>query len=64
MDNVRTFFAIIKAYMIINILITPKGFANGGFFFSPFMTILACGIEMFSTLRLVNIANERKIYSF
>lgn len=36
-----TFFALIKGYCAIVILILPKGFQNGGYIFSPIMLILS-----------------------
>ena len=53
MDNIRTFFALVKSYMAINILLTPRSLVNGGYILSPFALIIACSIECFGSIRLI-----------
>lgn len=64
MDNLRVFFALIKGYMAINILMTPKNFSKGGFLLSPILMIVGVLLESFGTIRLIKIAKDRGIYSF
>lgn len=42
MSRMQTFFAMLKCYCAINVLLTPKSFANGGFLLSPIALIFAC----------------------
>ena len=56
MGNLSTFFAIVKAYMAINILLTPRSFVNGGYLLSPFALLIAFLIEGMSSFRMVNVA--------
>ena len=64
MSNLRTYFALVKAYMAINILLTPRSFVNGGYFFSPIAMIIATIFESFSSVRLVNVALELQVFSY
>ena len=64
MDNLRTYFALVKAYMAINILLTPRSFVNGGYLLSPFALIIACAIESFGSVRIIHIAKEKGIFSY
>ena len=58
MSNIRTYFALVKAYMAIGILLTPRSFVNGGYVLSPLALIVATAFECFSSMRLVNVALE------
>lgn len=42
MSRMQTFFAMLKCYCAINVLLTPKSFANGGFLLSPIVLVIAC----------------------
>ena len=64
MSNVRTYFALVKAYMAIGILLTPRSFVNGGYLLSPLALLFATAFESFSSIRLVNIALQTQIYSY
>ena len=64
MDNLRTYFALVKAYMAISILLTPRSFVNGGYLLSPFALAIACAIESLGSVRLVHIAREKGIFSY
>ena len=56
MSNFKAWFAIVKCYMAISILITPRSFVNGGYLMSPFALIIVTCIESFSSWRLVRVA--------
>ena len=53
MSNCKTFFALIKSYMAINILLTPRSFVNGGYVLSPCALITATCIEQMGSIRLI-----------
>jgi hypothetical protein len=50
---VATFFAILKGYCAIVILIIPKAFQNGGYIFSPLCLLASCYLTTLCTLKLV-----------
>ena len=64
MSNLRTYFAIVKVYMVINILLTPQSFTNGGYLLSPLAVTLGFMIEAMSSFRLVGVALETGIFSY
>lgn len=59
-----TFFAIIKSYTTLNIFALPIGFKCGGWLFSPIVLIIALFFELICAIKLVNVANKLKIYSY
>jgi amino acid permease len=60
----QTFFAIIKAYTTLNIFIIPIGFKQGGYLFSPIVLALACFFELTCAIKITEVANKVKIYSY
>lgn len=60
----QTFFAILKAYCAINVLLLPLSFVNGGFILSPIMMIIACFFETLCAIRLSTVAYKYKIWSY
>ena len=64
MGPLATFFAIIKAYSAINVLLLPLSFAEGGYILSPCAMAFACFFESMSAARLTKVANKYKIFSY
>ena len=58
MGPVKTFFAIIKAYCAINVLLLPRAFANGGYLLSPIAMMTACFFEALCAARLTSVAHQ------
>ena len=58
MGTFGTFFAIIKAYCAINVLLLPRSFANGGYLLSPLAMIFACVFETMCAVRLTTVAQQ------
>jgi hypothetical protein len=52
MTPVQAFFAILKAYCVINILLLPKAFQNGGYILSPIVVVIACIFEGLCAIKL------------
>ena len=64
MNNFKTFFAVIKAYCAINVLMLPMQFANGGYLLSPIMLIVACFFECLCAIKLSEIAIKYNMFSY
>jgi len=64
MGTCETFFAVIKAYCAINVLLLPRSFANGGYMLSPLALMVACFFESLCAARLSSVAHEYRIYSY
>ena len=64
LNNIETFFAIIKGYMSINVLLVPRAFVNGGFVLSPLAVLLATCFEATCAVKLSNIAFKYKVYNY
>ena len=64
MGTTQAFFAILKAYCAINVLLLPLSFRDGGYILSPFAMAFACFFEALSASRLTTVANKYKIYSY
>lgn len=64
MGPVKTFFAIIKAYCAINVLLLPYSFAQGGYILSPCAMALAVFFEALCAARLTKVAARFDIYSY
>jgi len=60
----QTFFAILKAYCAINVLLLPKAFKNGGFVLSPLAMLVAVFFETLCAVRLSTVSHKHKIYSY
>lgn len=56
MNSYQTFFAVIKAYCAINVLLLPRSFANGGYMLSPASMLFACFFETLCAVRLTSVA--------
>jgi hypothetical protein len=52
MSRMQTFFAMLKCYCAINILLTPKSFANGGFLLSPIALVCASVFQTICAIKL------------
>jgi proton-coupled amino acid transporter len=50
---VKTYFALLKGYCAIVILIIPKAFQNGGWLFSALALLFSCFLTTICTLKLV-----------
>lgn len=50
---IKTFFALLKGYCAIVILIIPKAFQNGGYLFSAITLLISCMLTTICTLKLV-----------
>ena len=64
MGPVATFFAIVKAYSAINVLLLPLAFSEGGYILAPCAMAFACFFEALSAARLSTVALEYKIFSY
>ena len=64
MGTFKTFFAVLKAYCAINVLLLPCSFANGGYLLSPIAMIVACFFEALCAARLTSVAQQYEIYSY
>lgn len=56
MNSYQTFFAVVKAYCAINVLLLPRSFVNGGYLLSPVMMLIACFFETLCAMRLTTVA--------
>lgn len=56
MSPCQAYFAIIKAYCAINVLLLPKAFRNGGYLFSPACLIISCIFECTCAIKLSQCA--------
>ena len=52
MDMGQAYFALIKAYCAINVLLLPKAFKNGGWLLSPLSLMVACVFEATCAIKL------------
>ena len=64
LTNFRAFFALLKAYVAISILLTPRAFVNGGYVMSPFALIFATLCESLCTYRMASVALDLEVYSY
>jgi amino acid permease len=64
MNNFKTFFAVIKAYCAINVLMLPMQFMNGGYLLSPIMLVIACFFECLCAIKLSQIAIKYNTFSY
>jgi hypothetical protein len=64
MGKLATFFAVIKAYCAINVLLLPLSFVNGGYLLSPAAMLVAVFFEGLCAVRLANLANKFGIFSY
>lgn len=52
MNMGQAYFALIKAYCAINVLLLPKAFKNGGWLLSPPSLMVACIFESACAIKL------------
>ena len=64
MSDTKTFFALVKAYCAINVLLLPLSFAEGGYILSPFAMAVALFFMALCAARLTSMAAEFGIYSY
>jgi len=64
MGTYETFFAIMKAYCAINVLLLPISFKNGGYILSPICMLFACFFETLCAIRLADVANMHGIWTY
>lgn len=64
MGTVRTFFAVLKAYCAINVLLLPRSFVNGGYMLSPISMLVAVFFESLCAARLTTVAHKYGIFSY
>ena len=64
MGTFMTFFTLIKAYCAINVLLLPLSFRNGGYILSPVMMVVACFFQTLCAIRLSEVANKYKIWTY
>lgn len=64
MGTTKTFFAVMKAYCAINVLLLPRSFVNGGYLLSPLAMMVAFFFESLCAVRLTNVANSQGIFSY
>ena len=60
----ETFFAVLKAYCAINVLLLPLSFKNGGYLLSPICMMAACFFETLCAIRLSDVANKYNIWTY
>ena len=64
MTTFQTFFALLKAYCAINVLLLPLSFKNGGYILSPVMMIIACCFMTLCAIQLATVAKAYNIYNY
>ena len=64
MGPITTFFAVLKAYCAINVLLLPCAFANGGYFLSPCSMFVACFFEGLCAYKLCKVGVAYSISSY
>ena len=58
MNTCQTFFAVVKAYCAINVLLLPRSFVSGGYMLSPIAMMVACFFEALCAARLTTVAQQ------
>ena len=58
MSPTQTFFAIVKAYCAINVLLLPMSFGEGGYILSPIAMLIALFFQGLSAAQLTTLAKE------
>ena len=64
MGTVTTFFAVLKAYCAINVLLLPCSFASGGYLLSPIAMCIACFFEGMCAFKLCKVGVQYGISSY
>ena len=64
MNACMTYFAIMNGYTTMSLFTLPIGFKYGGWIFSPIVLLVACFVETFAAVRLIQAARVAKIYSY
>ena len=64
MGTMATYFAVLKGYCSINVLLLPRSFVNGGFVLSPIMLCVSCTLECTCAVLVSKIALKYGIYDY
>ena len=64
MNAVQTFFAIIKGYCAVVIILLPNAFKSGGYIFSPIMIAVSGALTTRCALKLVDCGIKTKIMNY
>jgi len=64
MNSCQAYFALLKAYCAINVLLLPKAFKNGGWFLSPIALIISCTFEGTCAIKLSQCGNFTGMISY
>ena len=64
MPPTQTFFAIVKAYCAINVLLLPMSFGEGGYILAPIAMLIALFFQGLSAAQLTSLARKYSIYSY
>ena len=64
MGTIKTFFAILKAYCAINVLLLPMSFTEGGYIVSPLAMLVGCLFETNSAVKLSKIAIKYQMFTY
>ena len=64
MGPVKAYFAIMKAYCSVNVLLLPMTWTKGGYMLSPFALIFACFFEGLASVKLAQVAIKHQVFSY
>lgn len=64
MSSGQAYFALLKAYCAINVLLLPKSFRNGGYVLSPIALITSCFFECTCAIKLSQCALTPEMSQF
>ena len=64
MSKLGAYFALLKAYCAVNVLLLPLSFVNGVYLLSPIAILVACFFETLCAVRLSHVANRYKLFSY
>mmetsp|Transcript_32233 Transcript_32233/g.49316 ORF Transcript_32233/g.49316 Transcript_32233/m.49316 type:complete len:157 (+) Transcript_32233:722-1192(+) len=64
MNSLQAYFALLKAYCAINVLLLPKAFKNGGYLLSPIALIISCTFEGTCAVKLSQCGNFTGLISY
>ena len=64
MNSFQAYFALLKAYCAINVLLLPKAFKNGGYVLSPIALIISCTFEGTCAIKLSQCGNFTGMISY
>ena len=64
MNCIQAYFALLKAYCAINILLLPKAFKNGGWLLSPIALAISCLFQTTCAIKLAQCGNHTGLISY